>query len=153
MVISNRIVVLAITLRLMAEFASANAQVPPNEAWRNIETEHFSVTFPSQLEPLARDAAAKAEGAFELLNVRFLGYAGTRIELLVTDHTDSSNGYATPIPYNTIVVYVRPPMEGNLSHFDDWMDLLITHELSHILQFDRTRSLGSLMRRVFGSAW
>jgi len=152
-VISNRIVVLAITLRLMAEFASANAQVPPNEAWRNIETEHFSVTFPSQLEPLARDAAAKAEGAFELLNVRFLGYAGTRIELLVTDHTDSSNGYATPIPYNTIVVYVRPPMEGNLSHFDDWMDLLITHELSHILQFDRTRSLGSLMRRVFGSAW
>lgn len=149
----NRIAFLAIILILLNGFGLVNAQVPPNENWYSIETEHFTVTFPSELEPLARNAAARAEGAFELLSTRFLGYSGSRIELLVTDHTDSSNGFATVIPYNTIVVYVRPPMEGNLSYFDDWMELLITHELSHILQFDRTRSLGSLVRRVFGSAW
>ena len=144
---------LAAILSLVTMPIPVQAQVPPDENWRNIETEHFSVTFPSGLEPLARSAAAKAEGAFELLNTQFLEYAGPRIELLITDHTDSSNGYATPIPYNTIVVYVRPPMEGTLSYFDDWMDLLITHELSHILQFDHTKSLGSLVRRIFGSAW
>lgn len=144
---------LAIIFSLATEFTLLNAQVPPNETWHNIETDHFSVTFPLELESQAKNAAAKAENAFELLNTRFVEYTGKRIELLITDHTDSSNGYATPIPYNTIVVYVRPPMEGNLSHFDDWMDLLITHELTHILQFDRSRSLGNVVRRVFGSAW
>ena len=153
MKIINRTTTLAVICILIAEFTLVNAQVPPNETWRNLKTDHFSVTFPYELEPLARKAATKAEGAFELLTTRFVAYTGGRIQLLITDHTDSSNGYATPIPYNTIVVYVRPPMEGNLSHFDDWMELLITHELAHILQFDSTRSLGSLIRRVFGTAW
>ena len=123
MKIIGRTTTLAVICILMTEFTLVNAQVPPNETWRNLQTDHFSVTFPYELEPLARNAAAKAEGAFELLTTRFVGYTGGRIELLITDHTDSSNGYATPIPYNTIVVYVRPPMEGNLSHFDDWMEL------------------------------
>ena len=127
------------------------AQVPPDESWRSLETSHFRVTFPEGMDPLARRAAARAERAFEALSEVFLDPPGGLIQLLLTDHTETSNGFATAVPYNRIIVFVRPPMaEGSLSHFDDWMELVITHELVHIFQLDHKGPLGSLIRGVLG---
>ena len=127
------------------------AQVPPDESWRSLETSHFRVTFPEGMDPLARRAAARAERAFEALSEVFLDPPGGLIQLLLTDHTETSNGFATAVPYNRIIVFVRPPMDGgSLSHFDDWMELVITHELVHVFQLDHTGPLGSLIRSVLG---
>ncbi|MCH7891680.1 MAG: hypothetical protein IH921_09270, partial [Gemmatimonadetes bacterium] len=127
------------------------AQVPPDESWRSFETSHFRVTFPEDMEPFARRAAARAERAFEALSEAFLDPPDGPIQLLLTDHTDTSNGFATAVPFNRIIVFARPPMEGGpLSHFDDWMELVITHELVHVFQLDHTGPRGSLLRSVFG---
>ena len=127
------------------------AQVPPDESWQSLETSHFRVTFPKGMDPLARRAAARAERAFEALSEVFLDPPGGLIQLLLTDHTETSNGFATAVPYNRIIVFVRPPMDGgSLSHFDDWMELVITHELVHVFQLDHAGSLGSLIRSVLG---
>ena len=127
------------------------AQVPPDESWRSLETSHFRVTFPEGMDPLARRAAMRAERAFDALSDAFLDPPGGLIELLLTDHTETSNGFATSVPFNQIVVFVRPPMErGALSHFDDWMELVITHELVHVFQLDYTGPIGSLIRNVMG---
>ena len=127
------------------------AQVPPDESWRSLESSHFRVTFPEGMDALARRAATRAERAFAALNEAFLDPPSGLIELLLTDHTEASNGFATAVPFNRIIVYVRPPMEGGtLSHFDDWMELAITHELVHVFQLDHTGPLGSLIRSVFG---
>ena len=129
----------------------ATAQVPPDESWRSLETSHFRVTFPEGMDPLARRAATRAERAFEALNEVFLDPPRGRIELLLTDHTETSNGSATAVPFNRIIVHVRPLMEGGtLSHFDDWMELVITHELVHVFQLDDTGPIGSLIRSVMG---
>ncbi|MDE3001430.1 MAG: hypothetical protein OXU79_20325 [Gemmatimonadota bacterium] len=128
----------------------ASAQrVPPDESWRTLETEHFRVTFPERLEDLARRAADRAEWAHATLSDQFVqGPQGT-IDLVVTDHTDVSNGYATPFPSNRIVLYARPPVDSFLlGNFDDWMELLIVHELTHIFHLDR-RGRYSL-RGLFG---
>ena len=131
--------------------APVTAQVPPDESWRSLETRHFRVTFPEGMDPLARRAAARAEQAFDALTEVFLDPPGGHIELLLTDHTETSNGLATAVPYNRIIIYVRPPMEGaTLSHFDDWMELVITHELVHVFQLDHTGPIGSLIRSVLG---
>ena len=37
-----------------------------------------------------------------------------------------------------------------LSHFDEWMEVVITHELVHIFQLDSTGPIGSLIRSVMG---
>ena len=96
-------------------------------------------------------AVARAERAFGALNEVFLDTPGGRIELLLTDHTEESNGFATAVPYNHIVVSLRLPMEGApLSHFYDWMELSITHELVHVFQLDHTGPIGSMLRSVFG---
>ena len=129
----------------------ASGQVPPDESWRSLETSHFRVTFPEGMDPLARRAAFQAERAFEALSEVFLDPPGGLIELLLTDHTETSNGFATAVPFNRIIVYVRPPMGGGgLSHFDEWMEVVIKHELVHVFQLDYTGPLGSLIRSVFG---
>ena len=117
----------------------AQAQrVPPDEPWRTLDTEHFRVTFPEHLEDLARRVAMQAEWAHARLSEHFIPGPRGPIDLVVTDHTDVSNGYATPLPSNRIVLFVRPPVDLiALAYFDDWLELLIVHELTHIFHLDR----------------
>ena len=130
--------------------APASAQrVPPDEPWRTLETEHFRVTFPEHLEDLARRAADRAEWAHGRLSKHFVrGPRGT-IDLVITDHADVANGYATPFPSNRIVLYARTPVDSFLlGYFDDWLELLIVHELTHVFHLDRSGRYS--VRGLFG---
>ena len=124
-------------------------RVPPDEPWRTFETEHFRVTFPEKLEDLARRVADRAEWAHARLSKHFVrGPQGT-IDLVITDHADVANGYATPFPSNRIVLYARTPVDSFLlGYFDDWLELLIVHELTHIFHLDRTGRYN--LRWLFG---
>ncbi len=129
----------------------AAAGQAPDENWRTLQTEHFRVTFPAGMEDLARRAGDRAERAYTNLSATLIDPPGGKLDVLLTDHADFSNGFANALPFNRITVYARPPMEGfNLSHFDDWMETVITHELTHIFHLDHAGWLGSAARRVFG---
>jgi len=149
--ISGRCVLAVVSLA--ASVGAAHAQAP-DEDWRTLATEHFRVTFPSRLESLGRRAASVAEVAWEELSVAFVEPPSGIIDLVVTDHTDGTNGFARIVPSNQIVVFARPPVEGPLlSYFDDWMELVVTHELAHILHLDLVRNpIGRLLRGVLGRA-
>ena len=112
--------------------------VPPDESWRVLETEHFRIGFPEHLEDLGRRAADRAEWAYARLSEQFVeGPRGT-IDLVVSDHIDISNGFATVWPSNRIVIYARPPVDDfGLAYFDDWLENVIAHELTHIFHIDR----------------
>ena len=149
---------LAAAVLALASLAPAAAQTPPpNEAWRQISTSHFVVTYPEGMESLAERAAERAERAYALLSERFATAPGGRVQLLLTDHADFSNGFATPIPFNRITVYARPPIDGgSLSYFDDWLELVITHELVHTFHFEMAGTPARVIRTVMGrlpAAW
>lgn len=131
--------------------ADAFAQAP-DEEWRTLTTAHFRVTFPAHLEELGRRAADRSERAYAELSSIFLRPPDGVIDVLVTDHTDVSNGYAQVTPSNRITVYARPPADAlSLGHMDDWLELVITHELAHIVHLDYVRNpVGLLARSVFG---
>ena len=136
----------------------ASAQrVPPDEDWRQFSTQHFVVTYPAPLDDVAQRAAAMAERAYGQLADRFVDTPGTPIQLLLTDHADIANGFATPIPYNRVTIFTRPPVDGgSISYFDDWLEMVITHELVHTFQLDMTGTLGKVVRTVLGrlpTAW
>lgn len=115
------------------------------------ETEHFAVTYPEGLETTARRAADRAERAYAALAIGFVEAPEGRIDLIVTDHTDQANGFATILPSNRITIFATPPVESlSLQYFDDWLELLITHELAHIFHLDRSHPLGGAVRKVFG---
>ncbi|HKJ02956.1 MAG TPA: hypothetical protein VJ997_10890, partial [Longimicrobiales bacterium] len=133
--------------------AAVSGQVPPDEAWRTLTTAHFRVTFPQRMESLGRRAADRAERAYQELSEGFVDPPKGTIDLLVTDHTDVSNGYANIRPSKRITVFARPPADDlALGYFDDWMELVVTHELAHIFHLDRAGPLGKLLRGVFGRA-
>ena len=137
----------------LAFVPTAAAGQAPHEDWRTLQTEHFRVTFPAGMEDLARRAGDRAERAYANLSSTLIDPPNGMLDVLLTDHADFSNGFANSLPSNRITVYARPPMEGfDLSHFDDWMELVITHELTHIFHRDHTGWMGSVARRVFGRA-
>lgn len=145
-----RIGVAALLLLLLP--GGVQAQVAPDADWRTLDTPHFSVTFPAGLEEAGRHAGARAEAAWEALaRVLPTPSDGHRIELLLTDQVDFSNGLASVTPARRIVIYLRPPVDGfALAHFDDWLDLVITHELAHVFHLDVTGGLGRFLRGLFG---
>ena len=131
----------------------AAAQVPPDETWRTVETEHFRVTFPEHLEALGRRVGDLAEQAYRELAAQFRAGPTGRIDIVLTDHYDASNGFATVWPSNRIVLFARPPADHlALAYFDDWLELLITHELAHVFHLDYGGTLGRIFRTLFGRA-
>jgi hypothetical protein len=134
---------------LFAPRAGAQA---PNLRWLTIETQHFYVHFNPATEPLARRLAADAERAYAEL-ARDLHPPRGKIDVVLSDDVDASNGSATPFPTNRIVVYANPPVsESALRYTNDWAQMVVTHELTHIFHLDRTRGVWSLGQHVFGRA-
>ncbi len=148
----SRAGLLLAALALLAGGATAQAQVVPNAHWRTIDTEHFRVHFTPELEAIARRAAVDAEAAYAALSEQLHPPRGT-IDLVVADNVDYSNGYTTTFPTNRIVIYTHPPLDSPSLHFyDDWIALVLTHELTHTFHLDRSRGWWRVAQHVFGRA-
>lgn len=130
----------------------ADAQLVPHDSWRTIATEHFRVHFPPPLEEAAQRAASQAEVAWQRLSAELRPPRGL-IDLVIADNVDFTNGNATPFPTNRIVIYANPPTASRaLRFYDDWTELVITHELVHIFHLDRSAGWWGVARKVFGRA-
>ncbi|MBX6330428.1 MAG: PD40 domain-containing protein [Gemmatimonadaceae bacterium] len=136
----------------LARPGAARAQGAPNAHWRTIRTPHFAVHFTPPLEDAARRAAASAESAYVQLAVRLHPPRGP-IDLVIADNVDFANGFTNPFPSNRIVVYAHPPLDvPALRYYDDWLSIVITHELTHVFHLDRTRGWWHTAQQVFGRA-
>ncbi|MEO5813687.1 MAG: hypothetical protein ABIT20_00215 [Gemmatimonadaceae bacterium] len=143
---------LLLLLLLAVAPLTAEAQPSPYKRYRTLDTEHFHVHVPVGLELEGRVAGAAAERAYGQLAKELRPPRGP-IDLVVTDDADYSNGYATPIPNNRIVVFATPPVESNsLRLNEDWLALVITHELTHIFHLDRADGLWGVAQHIFGRA-
>lgn len=99
---------------------------------------------------MARRAAGSAERAYDAL-ARELSPPRGPISIVIADNLDTSNGYASVFPTNRIVIYARPTIDANsLKFIDDWVDLVVTHELAHIFHLDRSRGLWRVGQAIFG---
>src|SRR5690606_1492788 len=106
----------------------------------------------SGIEDVARRAAVRAERAWELLAASgFTRTPGLPIDLLVTDNVDYANGNAITTPWNRIVVHAHPPAgDPELGFHDDWMELLVLHELAHIFHLESGGGIWPVLRAVLG---
>ena len=139
----------AVVASLAAMAGTVGAQ-RPNARWRTIATPHFRVHFTPETEQVARHAATSAEWAWTALARELVPPRGP-IELVVSDDADFSNGYTTSFPTNRIVIYTQPPVDDpSLRDYDDWITLVVTHELTHAFHLDRSRGLWRGLQYVFG---
>jgi hypothetical protein len=138
-------------LLVAALSAPARADGDPSLAWWTIETAHFRVTYPRAVEPVAERIAALAETVHGRLRDALEYSPRQRTEIVLTDDSDSANGSATALPYNTIRLYLTAPDDlSPLGDYDDWYLDLVTHEYTHILHTDNVSGLPALANAIIG---
>ena len=141
-----------LALLLLTAGREAHSQPAPYHTYRTLETPHFRVHVVRELESQGRVVAAAAERAYALLSRELVPPRGI-VDVVVSNDADYSNGSATMFPSNRIVVFVHPPLENEQLRVDeDWLTLVVTHELAHVFHLDRSRGFWSAAQRVFGRA-
>ena len=132
---------------------SPHAKFDPAHRWRTTETPHFVIHFHEGCDELAGRAALIAEEAHAQLAPRVGWTPREKTRLIIADDADAAGGWATPYPYNQILITPTPPLGefglGTTRH-DDWLRLVITHEYTHVLQLDMASRLPLALRSIFG---
>lgn len=134
-----------------ATAARAATLFDPALRFRTIATDHFVISFHQGETELAARLAVIAENTWRALQ-RPLGITPPkRTHVVLADQTDFTNGYATPVPYDTIVIFAASPAGSEfVGNADDWLRVVFTHEFTHIVHLDRSESWARWVRGVFG---
>lgn len=127
------------------------ATFDPSRRWMTITTPHFFIRYAQENEVLAKRSADVCEEAYEDLSTRFNWKTWGRTEVVFLDSADIANGMATVIPYNWVLLYASPPLPDEpLGYYDNWLRLLIYHEMTHIFHMDAARGWWKAFRFVLG---
>lgn len=119
--------------------------------WQQFDTPHFTVVYRQDHIKQAERAAGFAERAFDRLSRTLEWQPKQRIYLVLSDDVDMANGWAHTLPFNQIRLFLSPPDgDTGLEYYDDWLNYLIIHELTHVLHLDMAYGWPAALRRVFG---
>jgi Tol biopolymer transport system component len=125
--------------------------VDPALRFRNLATEHFIIHFHQGEDRLASELAAIAEDTWTALQRPFGAAPPKLTHVILVDQTELSNGFATPLPYNTVLVTaVWPAGSEFIGDTEDWLRLVFTHEFTHIVHLDRSEGWARVLRGIFG---
>ena len=140
---------LAAALILWSSCALAQ-YVDPSLRWRTRDTEHFSVHFAEHLRSQAQVVAGVAESVYPRVTGWLRWKPAARTHVVVLDSLDLSNGLASPLPFNYVQIVLTPPDEGELLQNREWLELVLTHEFTHIVHMDKASSDPLGLRSLFG---
>jgi hypothetical protein len=107
--------------------------------WRTVETEHFTLHFPTAYRAWSLSLAQRIEAVRSQV-VAFVGFGPTRrVHIVIDDPINQANGYAfTPLDAPTIVLWpVSPDPRSEIGDYTVWQDLLTTHEFAHVAHLTR----------------
>ena len=123
----------------------------PALAYRTITSPRFAVHYPPGARNLGLRVSRMAEEVL-LRDAALFGFLPEGpIDIIMVDNTDEANGFAQVLPKNTIHVYLSAPTElAGLSSYEDWLRILLTHEIAHICDLDQTWGFTRALRKVFG---
>ena len=146
-ILASVFVVLAVPAALFAQ------RYQPALTFETISTPHFRIHFHQGERDLALRLASMAE---EVRASLLQGHPATGpgvTHVILSGQDDRPNGWATPVPFNTIEIRtVWPRASAEIANSSDWLRLVFTHEYSHILHLDRSAGLFAFGRRIFGRA-
>jgi dipeptidyl aminopeptidase/acylaminoacyl peptidase len=145
-------VLIGLVAALVPAVSHASERYEPRLRFQQLRTEHFTIYFHQGEETLARRLALVAEEVHADLSERFDAEVAPRhTHVILVDQHDGANGWATPLPYNTIEITAAAPSPSSLlGYTDDWLRLVFAHEYTHVLHLDRSRGLFGGLRWVFG---
>ena len=126
---------------LFAMPAFAATSFEPGIHWMTLESKHFRVDFPANLESIGRRVLAYAEDAHKKVAPFLKTDTYEKTEIVCFDTYDDTNANATTFPHNIIHLNLHPPSPDDglpIGRYDDWIRYVILHEYTHIMHFDET---------------
>jgi hypothetical protein len=143
---------LSLSIALALLFVSrAVFAIDPSLHWKTLDSKNFSIHFADGNESTARRVAAIAEAVHKSLSPWIGWRPDAQTHVVLSDESDLSNGYASPVPYNRTVLFLTPPRAvSGLEDYDDWLTMLFTHEYLHILHLDKNVGLPASVQNIFG---
>lgn len=116
-----------------------------------MELPHHTLIYDAKHQELANIYADRLEDNLTFLR-EYFEFFPEKTTVILNDRTDLTNGYATPMPYRTIMLFpVLPgPME-TISDYGDWARELAMHEYTHILSFEPRRGVVKALYYTFGN--
>ncbi len=135
---------------LLFGFAAHAQFVDPSLRWRTLDTPNFSVHFAEPYRTQARTVAEVAETVYPRITDWLKWKPETRTQIVVVDSLDLANGLASPLPFNYMGIVLSPPDSGELLQNREWLELVLTHEFTHVVHMDKARGAPLAMRRIFG---
>lgn len=119
--------------------------------WLSQQSEHFSVHFVDGHQQSAAKVLDIAERVRQEQLPYFQSAPVERTEIVLVDDFDFSNGWATPLPFAQIRLFMSPPEDGgDLATSDDWLHLLIRHEYAHIMHMELATGVPKVLQKIFG---
>ncbi len=140
-----------LSLALIFSTLSTSAQVAPEIQWKKWKLPGFELIYDAKRQDVADLYASRLLGIPQILKEYFPNPPENTV-FVIDDRTDSTNGYATAIPYDTIVVYpVLPGPHETISDFGDWAREIALHEYTHISSFENRRGGAQFLYSLFGN--
>ena len=143
---------LALAAALVCLLAPSMAQANSRDLkWRTLKTEHFYIHYYAGSEAAAERAAMLLERAHERLAIGLGHEPWLRTHVTMSDTTDSANGSANANPYPRISANITAPDSMSvLESYDDWFDILLTHEYVHVVHLDTIHGIPRIVNAVLG---
>ncbi len=152
----RRLTSVVCAILVTASLAAAGPIVDPALRFRTLQTDHFTIYFHQGEDRLAVRLGEIAEQVWREVQQppgAIWDAAPRRTHVILVDQSEAANGWATPVPYNTILLSTAWPAGFELiGNTDDWLRTVFVHEFTHILHLDRSKGWARLVRGVFGRA-
>jgi hypothetical protein len=124
---------------------------PPSIRWSQVNTPHFRVIFPRGFDEQGQRVASKLEAIHEV-EAKSLGSYPRKISVILQNQSSESNGFVSFLPRRS-EFYIMPSQNYNFMGTNDWLDLLVSHEYRHIVQYQHAfRGFNKLFYYLFGGA-
>ena len=110
---------------------------PPGIDWKTINTEHYEIIFPAEIEKDAQRVANTLESTYLAVN-KSLKTKSPKISLLLNNHGIIPNGYVRLGPRMS-EWFAAPPQNSSLSPLlgtGEWFNVLASHEMRHVAQYE-----------------
>ncbi len=126
-------------------------QTPAGTAWKKIETAHFEIVFPAELEREAQRVANTLEHVYGPVS-KTLGVTPGRITVTLPNQTTVTNAGVGFLPLHA-EWFSTPFQTAGALGTGEWYDLLAAHEIRHVAQIERTNTgFSHLLTKVMGDA-
>ncbi len=136
---------------LFAQIIDQLGQSPTRLKWKQIQTPHFRVVYPQEMEVQAQRTANALMNSYSDV-AKTLGILPRKIPIVMQNQTTDNNAFVTS-EARRAEFFSTPPQNPNNMGMNNWFDELALHEYRHVVQQDQSLGgWGKYMYYILGNS-